>query len=306
MGKRILLSSAILFLFFYSCTKVKNSVVEIKDKIINAYWSDVDNLTIKVDDDDAYVVDFGNSNLGSNSDVFNRTIPYIKNITRINSETWSGEIIVPSYDSQGKLNDFSYQNTKITLSTNSIGNEILEFSVADKNSKTWTKKPDNYVPITPEDPNVNQPVACDTNTHLTYNNIVSLKDYWRGNRDFEDYKVRSRLFMPLNHTSQTNCHYQMVGVTNFYGNEIKIIISFSHKPTVSQVFNIDSYGFGPISPLDKNTAKISLEGIYTSISNGSVVEVTVNGTEIIATLNNVILQTDKDVKNCIVNCVLKG
>jgi hypothetical protein len=80
----------------------------------------------------------------------------------------------------------------------------------------------------------------------------------------------------------------------------------SHKPTVSQIFKIDSYGFGSISPLDKNTAKISLEGIYTSISNGSVVEVTVNGTEITATLNNVILQTDKDVKNCIVNCVLKG
>jgi hypothetical protein len=306
MRKHLLVAFSILFLFFYSCNKVKNTVVAIKDKIINAYWSDVDNLTIKVDNDEAYVVDFGNSNLGSNSNVFNRTIPYIKNITRINSETWSGEIIIPSYDSKDKLIDFSYQNTKITLSTNSIGNEILIFSVADKNSKTWTKKPDNYVPITPVDPNINQPVTCDTISKLTYNNIVSLKDYWRGDRDFEDYQVRSRLFMPLNHTSQTNCHYQMVGVTNFYGNKIEIIISLSHKPTVSQVFNIDSYGFGSISPLDKNTAKISLEGIYTSISNGSVVEVTVNGTEITATLNNVILQTDKDLKNCIVNCVLKG
>lgn len=306
--KEIYLS--ILFLsFFISCKKLTDPLVKIKDKIIDAYWSDIKNLTIKVEGNEGYVVDFGTSELGTNQAVFGPDKPFVKNITRTDHDSWTAEVVKPSFDAQGKLNGISYEPVTIDLSTNSNGVDVISISNTEPQKTTLTKQPDNY--NAPTDPYHQQPISCDNSIFQSKDgNSLSLRNYWRGNLDSSNIKVASQLFMPMNRTSNTKCHYRMTGSITYNGNLIELIISFSHKPTQSQFFTIADYGFGSISPLNKDNAIISLEyGSYLSFPNGAKINVGVAGGKITASLVDVELK-HKNVAlafpNCKVTCVLKG
>lgn len=308
MKNKYILALVLLSTIVISCKKAGETITEIKNKILDAYWADINNLTVKIEGDEGFVVDFGTSPIGNNPSVFNLKTPYLKNISRTDVDKWEAEIIKSTYDVNGKLSDISYEPTSIVVSTQGNGSEVAVFSNADPKSKTMNKLPSSYIP--PADPYQNQPVICDTvSTVTTLGNSISARSFWRGNIDYTDVLVRSALYKPLNHNAQTKCHYKMSGHIVMNGNIIDLDIYFSHKPTQSQVFKVKDYGmWGSITPIEKDHALISFEYNYKSIDNGAVVNVNVSGGKITASFNNVELKytSTGSVPNCTVSCVLKN
>lgn len=308
MKNKFIITFLLLSTLGMSCKKAGEAITEIKDKIIDAYWSDIDNLTIKIEGDEGYIVDFGTSTFGNNPVVFKPQTPYLKNINRTGSDKWDAEIIKSTYDGNGKLSGTTYEPTSIAVSSQGNGNEIIVFSNADPKSRTWNKLPIGYTP--PVDPYQNQPITCDTVSNVTTTgNSLSVRDYswWGEDLDYTDILVRSWLYKPLNHNAQSKCHYQMRGLVIWNGKTLDLNIYFSHKPTQSQTFTVASYGFGSIAPIEKDHAIISFDYIYDSIKNGAMVNVNVSGGKITATVTNAELDyTGSGTNpNCKVSCVLK-
>lgn len=293
--------------YFASCKKISEPIADLKDKIINAYWADFNNLTIQIEDDEGYVVDFGTSNLGSNPSVFSPEKPFIKNISRTDQDSWTAEVVKGTFDNQGKLNAISYEPVSINISTSSAGKDLITISNSSAVISTLTIQSNTYTP--PADPYHQQPVICiNTVVKTKEGNSLSLRNYWRGNIDSANIRVESQLYMPMNHSSITKCHYKMNGFINLNGNLVELIAYFSHKPTQNQIFTVRDYGFGSIATLDQNQAIISLEyGQYLSINNGATVNFTVDQGKVIATLVNIELKPNSmTLQNCRVSAILKG
>lgn len=305
MKNKIIITFLLLSTLVMSCKKAGEVLTEIKDKIIDAYWSDIDNLTIKIEGNEGYVVDFGTSTFGNNPVVFKPQTPYLKNINRTSSDKWDAEIIKSTYDGNGKLSGTTYEPTTINVSSQGNGNEMIVFSNADPKSKTWNKLPIGYT--APADPYHKQPIICDTVSNVTTNgNTLSARSFFRGDRDCTDILVRSRLYKPINHSTLTKCHYQMRGRVIMNGNITELNIYFSHKPTKSQIFTVESYGWGSSVPIENDHAIINFAYNYESMKNGAVVNVIVSGGKLSATLTNTELKYTGTgtTPNCKVSCVL--
>jgi hypothetical protein len=294
-------------IYFASCKKISDPIADLKDKIINAYWADFNNLTIQIEDGEGYVVDFGTSNLGSNPSVFSPEKPFLKNISRTDRDSWTADVVKPTFDNQGKLNGITYEPVSINMSTSSAGKDIITIVHSSEIISTLTMQPNTYTP--PADPYHQQPVVCSNMVVKTKEgNSLSLRNYWRGNIDSTNIRVESQLYMPMNHSSITKCHYKMNGFISLNGNLIELIVYFSHKPTQNQIFTVKDYGFGSIVTLNHNQAIISLEyGQFLSINNGSIVNITVDQGKVIATLVNIELKPNSmTLQNCRVSGTLKG
>jgi hypothetical protein len=274
MLKKIILSFFVLTLVTSNCKKTEEIFNEIKD----AYWSDIDGLVVKVEDKEGYVLDFGESDLGSNQNVFNPTMPYFKNIERKSANSWTADAIKSTYDNFQKLEEITYESTTINLTTGTDGEDVITQTDANSNSKEWTKEEESYVP-----PVIEQEITCDTLSSLTTSgNTLKFKQL-----DYKDFPVRSRLTKPLNHDSQTQCHYLMD--VEKYG----ISIMFSHKPTKNEIFTLVGSKFNWIFPLEPGTAMM-ISGYYDqSYENSGVIEVSASGGQITASGTNIELRSDQ-------------
>lgn len=306
MLKKIGLSIFIMLVIASSCKKARkkviDAVVEIKDKIIKGYWSDYEGLTIEVKDTDAFVVDFSTSNIGSNPTVFNPSMPYIKNIVRTGSDSWTGDVIKGTY-SFNVLTSVTYEPTGIKVATDATGKDIFTLSNGDPNSINWAIKDPGYVP--PSDPYTPQSNGCDTVSSLSNTgNMASLTNWVGSNRFFTDVPIRSAIFLPsfmqagyCNYKMSGNLNYADPGIAGVSPQRISLILILNHKPTTNETLTLRTYsGYA-----EEGEAQILLDGGYESQTNGGVIDISVSGGKITATANNITLNG-----SCVINFVLVG
>lgn len=284
MIKKYLLLIFVLSISVTACKKAEQIATEIKDKLISGYWQDLDGLVIQIDQDMGTVVEYGNSNLGTDKNVFDKNnMWYIKGINRTGPESFTAEIVKGTYDNN-KLTEIKYEPTKITVSTGADGKDKLTFSNAD--SKEFTKLPDSYTPPA----NNNNGVSCDTvSFYSTSGNTIHFDKYMRGDTGFTDVRVRSHLYMPLNHSATTPCNYSMDGdLTVGGGNTAPFHIYFASKPT-SGTYKVINYGYGPIVALKPGEVKMNFEYYYEGTDTSGVINVSVSGNTIMVTGDKIVL-----------------
>jgi len=90
MKLKLFCSMLLILLAAQSCKKA----VELKNQLVDAYWENIDGVMLQFGDQEAYVIDAGNSNLESNPAVFDiNFMPYIKNIVQTGQYTYTGDIV---------------------------------------------------------------------------------------------------------------------------------------------------------------------------------------------------------------------
>lgn len=282
MRKAIFIS--VLFLFVAnSCKKAEDKITEIKDRVINAYWSDVEGLTIKIEDTEGKIVDFGTSRLGTNKTTFNISTPFLRNIKRTSTDTWTADIIKGRYY-LNTLESVEYVPTTIKISTSSSGIDQIKFSDSDPISSTMYIQPAGYTP--PADPYEDLPKSCDTtSTQTTQGNSASLKGYWRGDFDYTNFPVKSSLTNAPNPTRP--CYYRMSAtIITLGGNLLPIELILQQKPTQSGTYYLIKKTFNTL--LAEGQARLYFEYNYdVDVENFYKVEVDVSAGKITANINNV-------------------
>lgn len=320
MKKRTLLSIFIITVLFSGCDSASDAAADIKDKLIEAYWGDVDGLVMEVKEEDASVVDFGESGLGSNHSIFDGTTqPILRNIERTGPNTWDAEVVKGTYDDDGVLTAIDYEPTTITSTTNSEGKETLTLSnVSDPALQNWVQKDSDYTPPIPEEPEepevpeVPVEIVCDyTHTQTEQGNTIQFTNYWRGDMDFQDVPTESFYYKPLNHyPTTTPCHYKIEGTAHkvyYVGNEFdfRVIILLPEKPTESRTYDIDNSPYASIFPLGEGKASVSMDAQYYPKNTTDKLNITVSGGKITATVTALELTSDS-YGDCTVTCTLTG
>lgn len=290
--KKIILFILSIVVSMNSCKKatetIANKATEIKDRIIDAYWSDIKELTVKVEGKEGYVVDFGKSNLGTNQSIFNTSTPFFKNITKTATNTWTADVVKGTFYFN-KLTAVDYVPTTIKITTGSNGSDQITLTNYDPNFSIMYIKPSGYNP--PIDPYQDQPKFCDsTSAENISGNFASLKNYWRGDEDFTNFSVRTRLINAWN--PYNPCYYSFTAIlkpSNGMGIEVPILLVLGHKPVASETFTFitSEYGFN----LEQNQAAIRFEySNDVSEDNVYTVSVNVSGGKITANINNILLK----------------
>lgn len=272
MNKTILL----LFLFSISaveCKKAKEVADEVANKIIEGYWADVNGMVIQFKNNEATVVEFGSSRLGSNILIFNKsTHLYVKNLNRTSPNTWTGNIVVGIYD--GVIwEDIQYVATTITQTTDSDNQIILSFTKSDFGAQTLTKLPATYTPPPP----VNTP-SCDTITHRYQhktNMVTRLSG--GGGSPVDSIEVTSKYDRPF--MQPNSCNYVFsTRNTNAQSGTIAALesdIVFGEKPISNKTYTVVSGSYAHLYHVGTNEVAITYGGNYSSLG-GETIQVTVN------------------------------
>jgi hypothetical protein len=263
----------VLFVAAQSCKKA----VELKNQLVDAYWENIDGVMLQFGDQEAYVIDAGNSNLESNPAVFDiNSMPYIKNIVQTGQYTYTGDI-VNTTSTNGKISSISYQNTTINLSEEN-GKLVIHVSNADASAGTWTgtSSTSGTGTNTP-------PVARDTtSTFLKDQASTFSSTHSTGSvSNFSNFPVYGR-YRPLSY-SPGNYYYRMDAYVN---GDWLLTFYFSEKPSVNKVYKSTSGSTGSLSPMDKDKVGITYLSSYEAES-GKDVNVTVSGGKITVTGTNI-------------------
>lgn len=249
--------------------------------MLAGFWSDLDGLTVEIRGNQGYVLEFGSSHLGKNKLIFNQNMPYIKNLVRVNHESWEAEVIISKFDSLDMWSAVEYEKTHILMSTDSVVRDVITFSHANPNSLTMRRMPASYTP--PGGP----AVTCDsTSTVTTSGNIVSVTNSPRGNQTFNNIPVRSRLYKPLNSRPNGLCYYEMRGTADLAGTKIPLILYLSQKPTSSQTFTLEAINYSDLNELAPGSAAIAFD-TYWFVGATAPLNITVVGNKITAAAANV-------------------
>jgi hypothetical protein len=259
----------VLFVAAQSCKKA----VELKNQLVDAYWENIDGVMLQFGDQEAYVIDAGNSNLESNPAVFDiNSMPYIKNIVQTGQYTYTGDI-VKTVSTNGKITSISYQNTTINLSEEN-GKLVIHVSNADASAGTWTNT-DNTGGTGTNPP----PVPRDTTSTL-------LKDpgstFSADNATvFTNFPVYGR-YRPLS-SSPGNYYYKMDAYVN---GDWLLTLYFKEKPTANKVYKSESGSTGTMIGVGPDKVGISWLSSYQAES-GKDVNVSVSGGKITVTGTNI-------------------
>ena len=307
-----------------ACKKARNEIVdkavEIKDKIIKGYWSDFEGLTVEVKDNDGFVIDFSTSGLGKDPNIFHPAMPYVKNIVRTGTDSWTADVIKSTY-SLGVLKSVTYEPTQINISNDMSGNTIFTLSNGDKNSLTWSPKGPNYIP--PISPYTPQPSSCGSNSITTdIGNSASLMSWYNNDYNFVDVPMESSIFRPYfmqdgfcNYKLEGNLNYADKGIAGVSPQRISMTLILSHKPVTNETFKLVNYGMahsigigageGAEAPGTGESA-ILLDGGKESINNSGLVNISVSGGVITATANNIQLGSNGVAGSTMISFSLMG
>ncbi|RCH55378.1 hypothetical protein DJ568_09375 [Mucilaginibacter hurinus] len=285
------------------CKKAREIKDQVKEKVLAAYWGDVDGLTIELDGNEGHVVDFGTSGLRTNKDVFTPDMPFLKNISRTGPDTWDAEVVTGTYNGSEKLMSITYTPTTIKVTTGDNGGETLTLTSAD--SKNWTKKADGYTPPAnpygadddDDDEEPTGPVTCNATIGETSSgNNLTMKDYWRGITEFKDVEFESEEYKPLFGGPDARCHYRLRGKTTVGGgNVVPINIYLGHKPTKNETFVLVENDDASIMVLGNNEAAIGFEHYWYNLAG--TLTATVSGGTITVTANDVEMHSNQSTWN---------
>jgi hypothetical protein len=261
----------LVLLVAQSCKKA----VELKNQLVDAYWENIDGVMLQFGDQEAYVIDAGNSNLESNPAVFDiNSMPYIKNIVQTGQYTYTGDI-VKTTSTSGKITSISYQNTTINLSEEN-GKLVIHVSNADTSAGTWTGTSNTGGAGTNP-----PPVPRDTTSTLlkdpgsTFSSVHSTGTV----SNFSNFPVYGR-YRPATF-SPDRYNYRMDAYVN---GDWLLTLTFSEKPSANKVYKSTSGSTGLPMSSDKVgiTWLSSYDGEYDKDVNVTVSggKITVTGTNI--------------------------
>lgn len=297
MTKQILMIGLIVMSLVSGCKKAEEIATKIQDKLIKAYWGNVDGLIMQVNDNDAVVLDFGQSKLGSNKSVFDgKTKPIIRNIVRTGPTTWSAEVVKGSYDNLNNLVSVSYVPTTITASKSSAsGNEIITLTNTESSLKEWGMAT-NYTP----------PTTCDTTSLETIQgNIVSFNTNGYIT-SYQDVPTRSHYYKPFYGNPYTPCHYQIRGfVTTPNTTVMELYIMLPNKPTTGGTYTMSSGPWSYGLPLDEGEAHVGIDGVFYPLNSTDNITIQVSGSQVTATITDLPL-TSTGHGDKIISCTLVG
>jgi hypothetical protein len=125
MKKTILMIALTLMVF--GCKKAQELISNVKNKLIEGYWADMNGLVVEFKNNEGKVVDYGTSRLRNHTNLFNKnTSIYIKNISRTSANSWTADITVGVYVNNDCVG-LKYEKTSIEM-VDSNGTENLKFS----------------------------------------------------------------------------------------------------------------------------------------------------------------------------------
>jgi len=263
----------LILLAAQSCKKA----VELKNQLVDAYWENIDGVMLQFGDQEAYVIDAGNSNLESNPAVFDiNSMPYIKNIVQTGQYTYTGDI-VKTVSTSGKITSISYQNTTINLAEEN-GKLVIHVSNADASAGTWTGT--SNTGGTGTNP---PPVPRDTtSTFLKDQASTFSSTHSTGSvSNFSNFPVYGR-YRPLS-SSPGNYNYKMDAYVN---GDWLLTLTFSEKPSANKLYKSTSGSTSTIIPMDKDKVGITWLSSYEAES-GKDVNVSVSGGKITVTGTNI-------------------
>jgi hypothetical protein len=273
MKLKLFCSMLLILLAAQSCKKA----VELKNQLVDAYWTNIEGVVLQVGDQEAYVIDAGNSNLESNPAVFDiNSMPYIKNIIQTGQYSYTGDI-VKTTSTNGKITSISYENTTINLSEEN-GKLVIHVSNADASAGTWTNT-SNTGGSTPGTPLVPRDT---TSTFLIDQASTFSSTHSTGSvSNFSNFPVYGR-YRPLSY-SPGNYYYRIDAYVN---RDWLLTFYFSEKPSASKMYKSTSGLGGSLSPMDKDKVGITYLSSYEAES-GKDVNVSVSGGKITVTGTNI-------------------
>jgi hypothetical protein len=273
MKLKLFCSMLLILLAAQSCKKA----VELKNQLVDAYWANIEGVVLQVGDQEAYVIDAGNSNLESNPAVFDiNSMPYIKNIIQTGQYSYTGDI-VKTTSTNGKITSISYENTTINLSEEN-GKLVIHVSNADASAGTWTNT-SNTGGSTPGTPLVPRDT---TSTFLIDQASTFSSTHSTGSvSNFSNFPVYGR-YRPLSY-SPGNYYYRIDAYVN---RDWLLTFYFSEKPSASKMYKSTSGLGGSLSPMDKDKVGITYLSSYEAES-GKDVNVSVSGGKITVTGTNI-------------------
>jgi hypothetical protein len=276
MKLKLICSLLLLFAAAQSCKKA----VELKNQLVDAYWQNIEGVVLQFGDQEAYVIDAGNSNLESDPGVFDiNSMPYIKNIIQKGTYSYTGDV-VKTTTSNGKITSISYENTTINLSEEN-GKLVIKFTNADASAGSWTEYADNggSNPTTP-------PVARDTTSTMLKDaaSTFSVKSSNLSSPStFTNFPVYGR-YRPLSY-SPGNYYYRMDANVNSNSNW-PVTLYFKEKPSVTKTYKAVSGDMG--SMIGVGADEVGIEWLsYFEAEKGPTVNVSVSGGKITVTGTNI-------------------
>jgi hypothetical protein len=273
MKLKLFCSMLLVLLAAQSCKKA----VELKNQLVDAYWENIEGVVLQVGDQEAYVIDAGNSNLESNPAVFDiNSMPYIKNIIQTGQYSYTGDI-VKTTSTNGKITSISYENTTINL-TEANGTLVINLSNSDASAETWTGTSStggtgsNTPPVVRDTTStlLKDPGSSFASTHST--GSVS---------NFSNFPVYGR-YRPLS-SSPGNYNYNMDAYVN---GEWLLTLTFREKPSANKLYKSTSGSTSTIIPMDRDKVGITWLSSYDGES-GKDVNVSVSGGKITVTGTNI-------------------
>jgi hypothetical protein len=275
MKLKLFCSMLLVLLTAQSCKKA----VELKNQLVDAYWGNIEGVVLQVGDQEAYVIDAGNSNLESNPAVFDiNSMPYIKNIIQTGQYSYTGEV-VKTTSTNGKITSISYENTTINL-TEANGTLTINLSNSDASAGTWTGTSN-----TGGTGSNTPPVVRDTTSTLLKDAASSITitsgDLPQYPSTFTNFPVYGR-YRPLSY-SPGKYYYRMDAYVN---SNWVLTLYFSEKPSTNKVYKSTSGLGGSLSPMDSDKVGITWVSSYEAES-GKDVNVSVSGGKITVTGTNI-------------------
>jgi hypothetical protein len=270
MKLKLICSLVLLLAAAQSCKKA----VELKNQLVDAYWQNIEGVVLQFGDEEAYVIDAGNSNLESNPSVFDiSSMPYIKNIIQTGTYSYTGDV-VKTVTSNGKITSISYENTTINLSEEN-GKLVIKFSNADAGAGSWTEYADNGGNTTP-------PVPRDT-TSTVLKDAASTFSVKSSNLSsastFTNFPVYGR-YRPLSY-STGNYYYRMDANVNSNSNW-PVTLYFKEKPSVTKTYKAVSGDMASMIGVGADEVGITWN-TYFQAEKGPTVNVSVSGGKITVT-----------------------
>lgn len=243
-----------------ACKKANEFVTSVGDKIIDGYWSDINGLVLEFKDNEAKVIEYGSSGLGTNSSIFNKKNDiYIRNIVRVSPTSWTGDIAVGVYDN-GVWTGINYEPTTITVSTSSNNKETIALSISDFGPKSLDKKPSTYTPPV-------EPITCDTvtRTHQDQTNICNLINQ-NSLSTYTNIEVKSKYVKPFMSNIGCNYEFSTTTATNPYGTvfPFDFKITFGERPIPNKTYRVIENDFATLLKLDDDEVAISYSVQYSS------------------------------------------
>jgi hypothetical protein len=274
MKLKLFCSMLLVLLAAQSCKKA----VELKNQLVDAYWENIEGVVLQVGDQEAYVIDAGNSNLESNPAVFDiNSMPYIKNIIQAGQYSYTGDI-VKTTSTNGKITSISYEHTTINL-TEANGTLVINLSNSDASAGSWTGTSNtgggtNTPPVVRD---TTSTLLKDANGSFTITSS-NMPQYPSTFTNFPVYgRYRTLSYAPDRY------YYRMDAYVN---NGWLCTLFFDEKPSASKVYKSVSGDTGGM--IGVGAGKVGIEwNTYMEAESGVDVNVTVSGGKITVTGNNI-------------------